>query len=109
MSILRRLALLLTLVLLGALSLRLGLPLPVALVGLLGAGSLVFLRRPWAQVALAGGLALGSVAWVGMLGWRISERLALGRPWLRLACILGAVAAFTAWSAASAWRARKEA
>jgi hypothetical protein len=97
--VLRRLPAVLTLLMLGALSLRLGAPflavLPLTAL-LLGAHFL-----PWRelQCGMAGLLWAGALAWLLMLVLRVGARLEEGRPWLRLAAIFLAVSLFTAWSA----------
>jgi hypothetical protein len=102
---LRRLPAALSLLMLGALGLRMGLPmaLDLPLVALLLAA--LAWRRPRARRGLAGLLALGALAWLGVAWMRVQERLALGLPWHRLAAILLAVALFTA---ASAWGVERE-
>ena len=55
--------------------------------------------RPFVQRGLSLLLWGGSLAWLGVLGLRIQERLSEGLPWRRLSLILGAVALFTAWAA----------
>ena len=99
MFVLRRLPALLALLMLGALSLRLGLPFLAAVPLTLAALVLLFIPKPALQVGLAVVLGCGSLAWVGMAWLRVNERLALGAPWLRMALILAAVALFTAWAA----------
>ena len=99
MFVLRRLPAFLALLMLGALSLRLGLPLWATLPATLLLLALLFIANPAMQTALSALLGAGALAWVAMAGLRMSERLALGLPWLRLAAILGAVAMFTAWAA----------
>ena len=99
MAVLRRLPAALALLLLGALTLRLGLPFALAVpvtVGLLG---LLFVPKALIQTSLGVLLGLGSLAWAGLAWVRVQERLALDLPWLRLALILAAVALFTAWAA----------
>lgn len=106
MFVLRRLPAILALLMLGALSLRLGLnvlvtgPLVVLLLVLL------FIPKAALQATLAAILCGGSLAWVGMAWLRASERLALGLPWIRLVVIFSAVTLFTAWSAWLVWRSR---
>ncbi|BDU68381.1 hypothetical protein GETHOR_04820 [Geothrix oryzae] len=99
MFLLRRLPACLALLMLGALSLRLGLPFPLALPLTLAALVLLFIAKAAIQTALSAGLWLGAVAWLGTAWMRVDERLAHGVPWLRLALILGAVALITAWAA----------
>ncbi len=96
---LRRLPALLAVLLLGALTLRLGLSFPVVLTGALVLIVLLYIPRAGIQTALAPLLALSALAWMALAGYRIHQRLAFGEPWLRLALILLAVAGFTAWSA----------
>lgn len=99
MFVLRRLPACFALVILGALSLRLGLP--ILLAGPLALALLVLLFVPVAalQLALSGVLWAGAVAWLGMVWMRVGERLEAGQDWKRLAAILVGVALFTAWSA----------
>ena len=99
MFVLRRLPALAALLMLGALSLRLGSALLVAAPLTLVLLVLLFIPRVVLQAILSAVLWVGSLAWVGMAGMRVSERLALGLPWMRLAVILGAVTLFTAWAA----------
>jgi len=97
MAFLRRLPAVLSLLMLGAHFLRFGqLPLVVLCLALLVP---LFLPRPWAQLLVAGALALGALVWLWTLIGDVQQRLAFGAPWLRLAAILGAVALFTGWSA----------
>lgn len=107
MSLLRLLPAQLSLLLLGALVLRMGVPLilVVPLLLLLMAAVLV----PWSEVRslMTGALGLGSLIW-GFMTWaRVQERVVYGAPWVRLALILGGVALFTAWSAWLLWPGRK--
>ena len=96
---LRRLPALVACLLLGALSLRVGLPFLVAVPLTLAALILLFIPKPEGQAVIAALLWAGAIAW-GALTWlRVQQRLAEGQPWLRLAAILGAVALFTALSA----------
>lgn len=99
MFVLRRLPALFALLMLGALSLRLGAPFLVAVP--LTFVLLVVLFLPWrtVQLGMGGLLWVGALAWLAMLAVRVDARLAEGRPWLRLAAILLAVSCFTAWSA----------
>jgi hypothetical protein len=99
MFILRRLPALIACLLLGALSLRLGLPFPMTVPLTLAALILLFIPKPVAQAVLAALLGAGALAWVAMTWLRVQQRLAEGQPWLRLAVILGVVALFTAWAA----------
>jgi len=99
MFVLRRLPALFALLMLGALSLRLGAPFLAALP--LTLALLVTLFLPWRSVQRGIGVLLwaGALAWLAMLAVRVDARLAEGRPWLRLAVIFLAVSCFTAWSA----------
>jgi hypothetical protein len=99
MFVLRRLPALVALLLLGALSLRLGLLLLVAAPALLVLLVLLFIPRAVVQTLLGAVLWGGGLAWVGMAWLRVGERLALGLPWVRLALIFGGVTLFTAWAA----------
>ncbi|MFN7957395.1 MAG: hypothetical protein U0P46_03575 [Holophagaceae bacterium] len=99
MFVLRRLPALLALLMLGALSLRMGLAFLVAVPLTFALLILLFIPRAALQVGLAAVLGCGSLAWVGMAWLRVSERLATGLPWTRLAVIFGAVTLFTAWAA----------
>jgi hypothetical protein len=109
MFVLRRLPACLALLLLGALSLRLGAPFLAALP--LTFLLLVALFLPWRKVQLGmnGLLWAGALAWVAMLAVRVNARLAEGRPWLRLAAIFVVVSLFTAWSAWMTRQRRQEA
>jgi len=61
--------------------------------------ALVFVKRPWAVLALRLGLAAGTVVWI-VTAWRIArDRMDAGMPYLRMLAILGAVAVFTAIAA----------
>ena len=99
MFVRRRLPALLAFLLLGALSLRLGLSFLVALPLTLALLVLLFNPRSVVQAILGGVLWVGVLAWAGTAYLRVSERLALGLPWLRLVVIFAAVALFTAWAA----------
>jgi hypothetical protein len=99
MFVLRRLPALLACLLLGAMSLRLGLPLLVAAPLTMVFLVMLFIPKAAMQTVLANLLRAGALAWVGMAWLRVQQRLAEGQPWLRLAMILGAVALFTAWAA----------
>jgi hypothetical protein len=99
MSLSHRLPACVALLLLGALSLRLGFPFLLAVPMTLLLLVLVFIPQAWIQITLMATLALGTLGWIAMLVVRVQERMALGEPWTRLAIILGAVALFTAWSA----------
>lgn len=97
MSILRRLPALFALLMLGAHFLRFGQwPLVLLCLALLVP---LFVPRRWAQVLVAGALALGTLVWLWTLVGDVQQRLAYGEPWLRLVLILGGVAVFTALSA----------
>lgn len=106
MFVLRRLPAFFALLMLGALSLRLGLGFLPAILLTLALVVTLFLPRKWAQVTVASLLGGGSLAWVGMTLVRVQQRLQLGEPWMRLAVILIGVALFTAWSA---WMLKREA
>lgn len=99
MFVLRRLPAVLALLMLGALSLRLGLPFLLALPLTLALLVALFVPRAAVQASLSAMLGIGSLAWLGTAWLRVNERLALGAPWLRMVLILGAVALFTAWAA----------
>lgn len=99
MFVVRRLPAFLALLMLGALSLRLGLPFLLVLPLTLALLVLLFIPAIVVQTILSGLLWGGVLAWALMAWARVQERLAFGAPWLRLALILLAVAAFTAWSA----------
>ena len=61
--------------------------------------ALVFMKRPWAVLAVRLGLAAGTIVWI-VTAWRIArDRMNAGMPYLRMLAILGAVAAFTAIAA----------
>ena len=61
--------------------------------------ALVFVRRPWAVLALRLGLSAGTVVWIAT-AWRIArDRMDAGMPYLRMLAILGVVAVFTAIAA----------
>ena len=100
MFVLRRLPAFVALLLLGALSLRLGLIFLVAVPLTLALLVLLFLPpRGWVRTTLSAVLWGGASAWVGMAWLRVNERLTLGLPWLRLVIIFGGVTLFTAWAA----------
>ena len=99
MFLLRRLPALLALLMVGALSLRLGLGLLVALPLTLALLVLLFIPRNAVQTILSVVLWAGVFAWAGTACLRLSERLVLGLPWLRLVAIFAAVTLFTAWAA----------
>lgn len=99
MFVLRRLPAFLALLMLGALSLRLGLMFMVAVPLTLVLVILLFIPRNLMQTLVGAVLWGGCLAWIGM-GWlRVNERLEGGQPWLRLVFIFGAVLLFTAWAA----------
>ena len=99
MFVLRRLPAFVALLLLGALSLRLGLLFLVAVPLTLALLVLLFIPKAVVQTILGAVLWGGCLAWVSM-GWlRVSEHLAGGLPWLRLALIFGGVTLFTAVAA----------
>lgn len=61
--------------------------------------ALVFVKRPWALLAVRIGLAAGTLVWI-VTAWRIAtQRMEAGMPYSRMLAILGAVAAFTAVAA----------
>jgi hypothetical protein len=99
MFVLRRLPACLALLMLGALSLRLGLGFLAAVPLTLMFQVLLFIPRALPQTAASAVLWIGSIAWLGMAWVRIQQRLGEGLPWMRLAIIFGAVALFTAWAA----------
>ncbi len=99
MFVLRRLPAFLALLMLGALSLRLGLMFLVAVPLTLLLAILLFIPRHFLQTLVGAVLWGGCVAWLGMAWLRVNERLPYGQPWLRLALIFGAVTLFTAWAA----------
>lgn len=99
MFILRRLPAFLSLLMLGALALRLGLPFPLAVPLTLALLVALCVPKAPAQRLVGGFLWVGVPAWLGVAWLRVSERLDGGQPWVRLAVILGAVALFTGWSA----------
>jgi hypothetical protein len=99
MFALRRLPALVALLMQGALSLRLGLALLVAIPLTLVLLVLLFIPRAILQTILSALLWGGSLAWVGVAWMRVSECLTLALPWMRLAMILGAVTLYTAWAA----------
>lgn len=99
MSVLRRLPAFLSLLLLGALTLRLGLPFLLAVPLTLALLVALFISMPRVQTALAVVLWGGALAWLWMAWTRVNVRLEDGQPWVRLAVILCAVALFTAWAA----------
>ena len=107
MFVLRRLPALAALLLLGALSLRLGLALLVAGPLVLLLLVLLFIPRVPLQTLVSAMLWSGVVAWAGLAWLRVQQHLTEGLPWRRLAAIFAAVALFTAWAA---WllRARKD-
>ena len=99
MFVLRRLPACLALLMLGALSLRLGLDFLAAVPLTLLLMALLFIPRAIPQTIALVVVWGGSIAWVGMAWLRIRQRLGEGLPWLRLAVIFGAVALFSAWAA----------
>ena len=99
MFILRRLPACLSLLMLGALALRLGLPFWLAVPLTLALLVVLFIPKAPVQMALLVVLGGGSLAWFWMTWTRVSVRLDGGQPWMRLAVILGTVALFTGWSA----------
>jgi hypothetical protein len=99
MFVLRRLPAFLALLMLGALSLRLGLAFLVAVPLAMVLSILLFIPKAMLQTMLAAVLWGGSLAWVGMAWLRVGERLSGGLPWMRLALIFGTVTLFTAWAA----------
>ncbi len=105
MFVLRRLPALVALLMLGALSLRLGLPFLMAVPLTLALLVVLFVPRTVVQTALTVVLWGGVIAWLGMAWLRAQQRLAYGEPWVRLVVIFSAVALFTAWSA---WLLRKK-
>ena len=107
MSALRLLPAHLSLLLLAALFMRMGIPL-ILIVPLTLMLMLSFLV-PWSEVRtlLAAALGLGALVWTFMTWLRVQERLAYGEPWSRLAGILAGVALFTAWAAWLVWRSGK--
>jgi hypothetical protein len=99
MFVLRRLPACLAFLMLGALSLRLGLGFLTAVPLTLILMALLFVPRTIPQTIASAVVWGGSIAWVGMAWLRIQQRLGEGLPWMRLAVIFGAVALFTAWAA----------
>lgn len=99
MSVLRRVPAFLSLLLLGALALRLGLPFLLAVPLTLALLVALFIPKGPLQMALSALLWSGALAWLGVAWMRVSVRLEEGQPWVRLAVILCAVALFTAWAA----------
>ncbi len=95
------------LLLLAALTMRLGFPLILifALTTLLMLGLVV----PWAQVRtiMAGFLACEAVLWACVAVARVRVRLNYGDPWIRLTLIFVAVSLFCLWSAWLLWDGRK--
>jgi len=109
MFVLRRLPAFLALLLLGALSLRLGLAFLLAVPLTLALLVLLFIPKPVLQTGLGAVLWGGCLAWAGMAWLRVGERLAAGLPWTRLTLIFGGVTLFTAWAAWLLRRPRTEA
>ncbi len=99
MFVLRRLPALVALLMLGALSLRLGLPFLMAVPLTLALLLALFIPRTVVQTVMTLVLGSGVLAWLGTAWLRVQQRLANGEPWMRLVVIFGAVALFTAWSA----------
>lgn len=99
MFVLRRLPALLALLMLGALSMRLGWAFPMAASLTLILLVLLFIPRNPVQAALSVVLWAGALAWAAMAWMRVQQRLSEGLPWARLAAILIGVALFTAWAA----------
>jgi hypothetical protein len=79
--VLRRIPALLALLLLGALSLRLGLAPLIAAPVAVGLVVLLFIPAALLQTLLAAVLWAGVLAWAGMAWLRTGERLAAGLPW----------------------------
>ncbi len=105
MFLLRRLPACLATLMLGALSLRLGLGFLTAVPLTLLLLVLLFIPRVIPQRITSAVVGCGALAWVGMAWLRVQQRLGEGLPWMRLAVIFAAVALFTAWAA---WLLRKE-
>lgn len=105
---LRRLPALLSFLMLGALSLRVGFPFVLAVPSVVIIICSLFVTGEFLQKAQSIMLALGSLAWPAMALIRINERLALVQPFMRLAFIFGAVTIFTFWSAWLLWPKKKE-
>jgi hypothetical protein len=99
MFVLHRIPACLAFLMLGALTLRLGLGLGAAVPLTLLLMALLFIPRAIPQRIASAMVWGGSIAWVGMAWVRIQQRLGEGLPWMRLAVIFGAVALFTAWAA----------
>ncbi|GLH74876.1 hypothetical protein GETHLI_33780 [Geothrix limicola] len=99
MFVLRRLPAFFALLMLAALSLRLGLSLLVTGPLTLALLVLLFIPKRFMQTLLGAVLWGGVLAWLGMAWLRANERLAGGQPWRRLVLIFGAVTLFTAWAA----------
>jgi len=108
MFVLRRLPACLALLMLGALSLRLGLGFLVAVPLTLLLMALLFIPRTISQTIASAMVWVGAIAWMGMAWLRIQQRLREDLPWMRLALIFGAVALFTAWAAWLLRRKKKE-
>ena len=97
MIVLQLIPVVLSLLLLGAHSMRAGTSLLLPVV----AGMLVLLmvRRPWAARLVQLALLLGTLEWLHTLRRLHAVRTLLGEPTTRLVVILGAVAAWTLLSA----------
>lgn len=99
MFVLRRLPAFFAVLMLGALTLRLGLAFLVAVPLTCLVLVLLFLPGRAVQTAISTLLGAGGLAWVAMTWIRVQERITLGQPWLRLTIILSTVALFTTWAA----------
>lgn len=93
MSFLLLLPALVSLLLLGAHTMRLGMPVLMALP--IGVLLLLCWPRKWVARLAQAILVLGALEWVRATLVYVSARLDLGMPWGRLAIILGSVALFT--------------
>ena len=93
MSFIALLPAILSLLLLAAHCMRLGMPALMALP--LGLVLLLAWSRPWVARLSQGVLVLGALEWIRAAIVYVSARQDLGMPWGRLAIILGSVALFT--------------
>lgn len=99
MKIVQLIGVVLSLLVLGAHSLRAGATyFVIAIVVLL---VLLAVRRPWAARAVQVALLIGTAEWLRTLANLIRVRMMIGEPYVRMVIILGAVAAVTFLSAAA--------
>ena len=93
MRIAHVIAVVFSLLLLGAHFLRAGVPIPVLTIALAILLAMLFVRRPWAARLLQLVLVLGAIEWARVAIVLASHRAELGEPYGRLLLILGVVVA----------------